>query len=326
MTIKIKQLQLQGRTVLAPLAGITNLPFRSMVKTCGCALVCSEMVSAKGLIYQSTPTFRLLESIPEERPLSIQLFGADPKDMARAAKMVEKQGSADVLDINFGCSVKKVVKTGAGVALMKEPALAEAIIKAVRDAVSLPFTIKIRSGWDSSGDQALEIAQIAQRNGVDAVAVHPRTALQGFRGSADWTLIKKIKTIISIPVIGNGDIRIPEDGVRMINSTGCDAVMVGRAAMGNPFIFAGIDALLEGRCYRGPLPGDGFNFMRGLTRAYVEYFGEGPACRLLRGRLAWFVKGLPDCSTFRRTLSGIRSMTEALKLIDTYEKTLMENL
>ncbi|MFH1155637.1 MAG: tRNA dihydrouridine synthase DusB [Pseudomonadota bacterium] len=318
--MKIGSLELKGRTVLAPLAGFTNLPFRRLVKHCGCSLVCSEMISAKGLVYNSRPTFALLDTMDEERPLSVQLFGDEPGSMAKAAAIVEKTRGADVIDLNFGCSVKKVTKTGAGVSLMKNPAAAEAIIKSVRDAITIPLTIKIRSGWDPSGVQALEIAHIAQNSGIDAITVHPRSAGQGFRGRADWDLIRTIKSQLSIPVIGNGDVITPEQGAAMVRETGCDAVMVGRAALGNPFIFADIDALLEGKPCPGPGSGGLFLAMEELIRSYGSYFGEDVACRMLRGRLGWFVKGMPGCSVFRKGLSEIRSLSHALDLIHDFEQ------
>ncbi|MCA1792785.1 MAG: tRNA-dihydrouridine synthase family protein [Desulfobacteraceae bacterium] len=191
--MKIGTVTLPGRTFLAPLAGITNLPFRQLVKECGCAVVCTEMVSAKGLFYNSDKTCALLQSHQAEKPLSVQIFGTEPDIMARAAATIEAMGVADILDINFGCSVKKIVKQGAGVALMQDMANSRAILQAVRKATTLAFTIKIRSGWDRSGAQAFHLAQIAQQEGVDAVTLHPRTASQGFTGVADWDLIRQLK-------------------------------------------------------------------------------------------------------------------------------------
>lgn len=317
--MKIKDLNISGNTFLAPLAGITNLPFRRLVKQCGCAVVCSEMVSAKGIFYNSDKTLGLMASEKEERPLSIQLFGADPDAMARGTKVVQDLNVASLIDINFGCSVKKIVKQGAGVALMKEAELTKELLTAVRDATDLPLTIKIRSGWDSSGNQALQIARIAEDCGVDAIALHPRTATQGFRGKSDWSLIKKLKQQISVPVIGNGDINCVEDAIQMIDLTGCDAVMVGRAAMANPFILSQIETCLATGAYDSPSPSEIFRIMETLTGMYVDHFGEGPACRMLRSRLSWFVKGMPGCSVFRKNLSQISSRAHALDLIQTFE-------
>lgn len=326
--MNIGKLKVHGHTVLAPLAGITNLPFRRIVKRCGCALVCSEMVSVKGLLYNSDKTFSLIQSTPEERPLSIQIFGSDPAEMAKAAAIIEKKGNADIIDINFGCSVKKVVKTGAGVALMQNVENAEQLLMAVRDAISLPLTIKIRSGWDSSGIDAFRIAEVAQRCGVDAIAFHPRTASQGFRGKADWSLIKELKANLSIPLIGNGDILSAEDAIQMTQQTGCDAVMVGRAAMSNPFILSDIDKLMPEDATiiykngKSRSSDEIFSVMKELLSASVEYFGEEPACKMMRSRLAWFVKGLPGCSVFRSALTSIKSMHQAMRLINEYQISL----
>ncbi len=317
--MKIKNLSINGKTFLAPLAGITNLPFRLLVKECGCGVVCSEMVSAKGIFYNSEKTLNLLSSKTIEQPLSVQLFGSDPDSMAKGASFVQDLNVAGIIDINFGCSVKKVVKQGAGVALMKEPELSKTILTAVRKAIDLPLTIKIRSGWDHSGQQAFKIAQIAQDAGVDAIAMHPRTAGQGFKGTANWNLITKLKQQLCIPVIGNGDINTVEDAQKMITDTGCDAVMVGRAAMKNPFILSQIDDFLATGSYKTPSHDEIFRTMERLTQMYVAYFGEKPACKMLRGRLSWFIKGMPGCSAFRKNLSCINSKNHVMSLIKDFE-------
>ncbi len=316
--MNIGTLKLKGRTILAPLAGITSLPFRKLVKSCGCAMVCSEMISARGLYYNQAKTLKMLASDPSERPLSIQLFGADALSMAHAAKRIETMGIADVIDINFGCSVKKVVKTGAGVSLMKDLENAGRILDHVRQSISVPMTIKLRSGWDVSGTQALELAHLAQEIGVDALALHPRTATQGFRGTADWSLIKRLKLQCRIPVIGNGDIKTPEDAAAMIDQTGCDGVMIGRAALADPFILSRAESLIQTGTYRQPAIEEIFDTMIELTRNYTMHFGEKAGCRMLRGRLAWFVKGLPGATRFRARLSAIESEKQALDMIDSF--------
>jgi len=323
--MNIGNISLKNNTVLAPLAGITNLPFRLLVKEAECGLVCSEMISANGLIHRSGKTIRLMDSSPLEKPLSVQIFGARPEIMAEAAKIVELSG-ADILDINFGCSVKKVVKTGAGVALMRTPDLAAGVITAVRKAIRIPVTIKIRSGWEPSGEQAIEIARIAETCGADAIAVHPRTAAQGFGGKADWFLIEKIKKRASIPIIGNGDITCAEDAVRMLETTGCDGVMIGRAAIGNPSIFSRILARINGE----PEPNLDFRRRFEIMKRYVndsiQYIGEAHACRMMRSRLGWFVKGLPGAAAFRESIKHISSREEVFELIEQYENRLEERV
>ncbi|MBT3177493.1 MAG: tRNA dihydrouridine synthase DusB [Desulfobacula sp.] len=317
--MKIKDLKINGKTFLAPLAGITNLPFRLLVKECGCAVVCSEMISAKGIFYNSEKTLGLLTSKKQEKPLSVQLFGSDPDSMAKGAKVVENLNIASIIDINFGCSVKKIIKQGAGSALMRDPKLSTKILRAVRKATDLPMTIKLRSGWDTSGQQAFDIARIAQDLGVNAVIMHPRTAKQGFKGKADWHLIKNLKQKLAIPVIGNGDINTVEDAQEMITLTGCDAVMVGRAAMKNPFILSQIEDFFETGSYQTPSNYKIFRTMERLTEMYVAYFGEIPACKMLRSRLSWFVKGMPGCSALRAELSSTHSKNHILAIIKEFE-------
>lgn len=319
--MKIGTLTLENKTILAPLAGITNLPFRLIAKEQGCALVCSEMISAYGLVRNSRKTVQMLASSPEEKPLSIQLFGVEPDVMAEAAAMVEASG-ADVLDINFGCSVKKIIKIDAGAALMREPAAAEALIKSVRSAVKIPFTIKIRTGWEKSGKQALHLAEVAEACGVDAIAVHPRTATQGFGGTADWPLIAAVKQRVSIPVIGNGDIWTADDALNMIEETGCDFIMIGRGAIGNPWIFREVQARLDGRSLPPADLALRFDTMQRYLAATVEYFGEKQACFMMRSRLGWFVKGLPYSSKFREAIKQISSQRQALTLMQSYRDSI----
>ncbi len=315
--MNIGNVTLSSPTVLAPLAGVTTPPLRLIAKDNGCGLVCSEMISANGLIYHSGKTRDMLRSAPEEKPLSVQIFGADPFIMAEAAAMVEASG-ADILDINFGCAVKKVVKTGAGAALMRDDFRAEAVIRAVRDAVRIPLTIKIRTGWEPSGKQAVGIAKMAEDAGVNAIAVHPRTARQLFQGKADWAVIAGVKRAVSIPVIGNGDITSPQDAVAMFNQTGCDAVMVGRHAMGNPWIFSQIDALLHGREIPVVHIARRRETMIRYVKASVCYLGEKPACLAMRSRLGWFVKGLDGGSRFRESIKHISTEADAISLVENF--------
>lgn len=317
--MKIGALTLETGAVLAPLAGITNLPFRLLAREAGCALVYSEMVSADGLVHGSANSAALLRSLPAERPLAVQLFGADPARMAAAAAMVAAAG-ADVLDINFGCAVKKVVKTGAGAALMRDPAQAEAVLTAVRKAVRLPLTIKLRSGWERSAGQALAIGKLAEGCGVDAVTIHPRTAAQRFSGRADWGVIAALKRALAIPVIGNGDVLCAEDAARMLSETGCDAVMVGRRAIGYPRIFTEIAGRLRGE----PVPPEAAGERRSVMRRYLELsvncFGAETACALMRHRLGWFAKGIRGGALLRGAAQGIRSLDQAVDLIEGFDR------
>jgi nifR3 family TIM-barrel protein len=315
--VHIGALALESPVILAPLAGVTNRPFRRLAREAGCAMVCTEMVSADGLILGPGHTSEFCRPAPDERPLSVQLFGSDPQRMAQAAAIVEAQG-ADVLDLNFGCAVRKVVKTGAGAALMGTPRRAQALIAAVRSAVRIPLTIKIRSGWDASGRQALALGAIAQDCGVDAVTLHPRTAAQKFSGRADWGLISLLKQHLRIPVIGNGDVFSAEDALRMRTETGCDAVMVGRGAIGFPGIFTRIAAALRAQ----PIPAEDLAQRLETMRRYVELsvacYGEETACRLMRSRLGWFTKGLRHGSRLRQQLVRIPDIEAAYAEIEAF--------
>ncbi len=317
--VNIGNVTLDNMTVFAPLAGITNLPMRLMAKEEGCALVCSEMVSSHGLVYGSMKTQKIMDSVSREKPLSVQIFGSDPSIMAEAARMVEASG-ADILDINCGCSVRKILKSGSGSALMRTPEKARAVVDAVKKAIRIPLTIKIRSGWERSGAQAFEIAGMAEESGVDAIAVHPRLASQGFGGRADWSLIKAIKAQSNIPVIGNGDIVKAEDAVRMLSETGCDAVMIGRGAIGNPWIFSQVLSLSRGGAVPTITPDMRFDMMVRYLRESVAYLGEEHACYMMRSRLGWFVKGMPHSSVFRESIKHLLSETEALEIIESYRE------
>lgn len=320
--MKIGSLSLDNITILAPLAGITNLPFRLLAKKEGCALVCTEMISANGLIRRSEKTLKMMDSLPEEKPLSVQLFGSDPDAMAEAAVIAQSSG-ADIIDINMGCPVKKVLKTGSGAALMKEPDKVEALLKSVRNSVHLPISIKIRTGWNPSGNQAREIARISEFCGINAIAIHPRTVSQGFGGMADWSVITRIKKAVTLPVIGNGDIVKPEDALKMKDTTGCDAIMIGRAAIGNPWIFSQVLAALSGEIIPSVSLSDRFAAMKKYLSTTVCHFGEPRACKMMRSRLGWFVKGLPNASKFRESIKHIASEKQALGLIEIYQQSIM---
>ncbi|MBF0101264.1 MAG: tRNA dihydrouridine synthase DusB [Desulfobacterales bacterium] len=320
--LKIGSLYLNDIAFLAPLSGITNLPFRLLSKQGGAALVFTEMISSSGIYYQSPTTIQMLESTVQEKPVCVQLYGSDPVILRFAAQKVQSMG-ADMVNINFGCAVKKITKTGSGVALMKELRKAEAIIRTVRDAIHIPFTIKMRSGWDYQGTDAIELSKIAEDNGVDAIILHPRTATQGFHGSANWSLIQQLKETISIPVVGNGDILCADDAMQMLKQTHCDAVMIGRAAQSNPYIFSQINALVNHTSLPKFDISHQFNLMKTYLELTIMYLGEIKACQILRSRLGWLSKELPYSTRFRERMKHIGSKQEATDIIHEYWEFVM---
>jgi tRNA-dihydrouridine synthase B len=249
--LKIGGLELGEGLILAPMAGITDLSFRRIAKSLGADLVTSEMVSAEGIVRKNASTRLLLHSHPEEKPLAIQLFGSDPSVISEAARMVAGEG-AEIIDLNMGCPVPKVLGQGAGAQLIRQPEKVAQIVDAVRRAVSIPLTVKTRSGWNKSQINILEVARVAEDAGADAITIHPRTAKQGFSGKADWYLIGKVKQAVNIPVIGNGDVTRPEEVEEMKQLTGCNGVMIGRGAMGNPWIFKQAKELVRGEAVSYP--------------------------------------------------------------------------
>lgn len=315
--LQIGSLKLENRLVMAPLAGITNLPFRLMVKKWGAGLVTTEMVSAMGLIRDHKKTFGYLESHPEEKPLAVQIFGSDPTSMARAAQIVVEAG-ANLVDLNMGCPVKKVVKTGAGASLLREPKRVAEIVAAVRLACPVPLTIKIRTGWSPERPVACEIARIAEDCGADAVTIHPRFATDRFSGLSDWTWIEKVKSQLNIPVIGNGDVTEPSLALKMRRETGCDGVMIGRAAVGNPWLFNQILCLEQGR----PVPKTALSERRSMIMAHFQALsqsmGERRAILCMRGILLRYTKGLPHSSRFRGSITKMNHYDDLVATMDQY--------
>jgi len=321
--LRIGNIELENRMMLAPMAGITNLPFRMMVRGMGADLVFSEMVSAMGLTLNVAKTRLLLKSHPTERPLGVQIFGSRPDAMAKAVSAVAEVG-ADVIDINMGCPVKKVTKTGAGASLMRDPKLVQEIVAAVRLACPLPLTVKIRSGWSPDRPSALETAHILEDCGVDAITVHPRFATQGYSGRADWSLIKRVKETVKIPVIGNGDINSPSDALRMEKETGCDGLMIGRAAVRNPWIFRQILQLEKGL----PIHDPDISERRSLIMEHYNFLSdvmeEHRAALRMRGLLLSYTKGLPGSGRFRERFTRIKDMHSLISSMDDYFNSLEE--
>ena len=313
--IQIGDVSLSSPLILAPMAGVTDLPFRVLCAEFGAGMVCMEMISAKALTYHNKNTFEMLRIDNRERCVSLQLFGREPEVMAEAAKMIEDE-PFDVLDINMGCPVPKVVNNGEGSALMKEPLLAGRIIEAVSKAVRKPVTVKIRSGFDEEHINAVEIAHIAQESGAKAVAVHGRTRKQFYSGQADWETIRKVKEKLSIPVFGNGDVTGYESFMEIRRQTGCDAVLIGRAARGNPWIFADI---LSGIKYGDePKKPDSKEVARMILRhgrMLCECKGEYVAVREMRQHASWYTAGYPNSAAFRRHINEANTMEELERMI-----------
>ena len=321
--LQIGPLRLQNRLIMAPMAGVTNLPFRLMVKKMGAGLVTTEMINAIGLSTGRKKTSDYLKTNPGERPLAVQIFGAEPHAMAKAAQIVVESG-ADLVDINMGCPVKKVVKTGAGASLLRDPLRVAEIISAVRHACPLPLTAKIRSGWSPERVVAHEIARVLEDCGADAITLHPRFATHGFSVRADWRLIGEIKERVTIPVIGNGDVFEPSHALKMMNQTGCDGVMIGRGAIGNPWIFEQILCLEQGLA----LPRPDLAKRRGLIMEHFhrlsDSMGEKRAALAMRGLLLWYTKGLPHSSRFRENINQIKDLESLVSAMDTYFSTLKD--
>jgi tRNA-dihydrouridine synthase B len=313
--VKIGDLSLKNNVFLAPMAGVSNLPFRIVARGFGCGLAFTEMVSANGLVRGMEKSRRYLDSSEQDRPLGVQIFGREPDVLADAARIVTAAG-ADLIDINLGCPVKNVGRAGAGAALMKDPRRVEEIVKAVRKATSLPLTVKMRSGWNSRAVNALEIARIAEDCGSDAVIMHPRTAEQGFGGTADWRGIASLKELLRIPVVGSGDIRCSDDALRMLETTGCDAVMVGRGSLGNPWIFGAIISSLQGEPFFPPALTEREALIREHLKMETAYTGEGHGSRNFRKHLLWYTKGLRNGARFRQIVgafNGQEAMLEELR-------------
>lgn len=316
--MQIGEIKLAAPLALAPMAGITDLPFRLICRRLGCGMTVSEMVSAKGLLYKNVKTTEMLRIDDGERPTAIQLFGSVPEELAEAARMVEASG-ADMIDFNMGCPVPKIVNNGEGSALMKQPQLAHDILAAMVKAVKIPVTVKFRAGWDDSSRNAVEIAKAVEAAGVSAVAVHGRTRQQFYEGKADWGIIAEVKQAVKVPVFGNGDIFTVEDGLRMLAETGVDGLMIGRGADGNPWIFRELAAVLRGE-ERPAAP----SLQERLAQAaehldmLIDYKGEHISVKEMRRHISAYLKGLPHAAEFRGRFHKVDTREQFMELLAEY--------
>lgn len=316
----IGKVGIDNPSVLAPMAGVTDLAFRLLAKEMGCGLVVSEMVSAKGLLYENCRTKDLIRIDPRERPTAIQLFGSVPAELAEAARRVEASG-ADIIDFNMGCPTHKIVKNGEGSALLRFPDLAATILKEMVAAVDIPVTVKIRAGWDAGSINAVEIARRAEQAGVSAIAVHARTREQFYAGKADWNIIREVKQAVKVPVIGNGDVRTVQDAERLLQETGCDGVMVGRAACGNVWIFRQIATYLkEGRLTPSPSFAEKAATLLRHLDMLTELKGTHIAIREMRRHAVCYVKGLPKSAELRTHFNQAMERSDFEHILDEYMK------
>ena len=322
--MKIGNVNIENKVFLAPMAGVTDLPFRLLCREMGCGLLYTEMVSAKAILYNNKNTDALLRVTEAENPIAVQLFGSDPQIMADMAKRLEER-PFDVIDVNMGCPVPKVVNNGEGSALMKNPDLAARVAEAAVEAVDVPVTVKMRIGWDSDSINVVDFAKRIESTGVAAIAVHGRTKEQMYSGHADWFYIKAVKEAVSVPVLGNGDIVNPEDAKQMLDETGCDAVMVGRGAQGNPWIFGRIHHYLAtGEVLPAPTDIERLDMLLKHFDLLCQYKGESMAVKEIRTHAGWYMKGLPESAYWRNRVNTIHTVTSFHNELESYRKILSE--
>ncbi len=321
---KIGNIEIKNKVTIAPMAGVSNIAFRTIVKEFGAGLVYAEMVSDKALGFRNQKTMKMIKVVPEERPLAMQVFGGDIDSIVEGAKIIDEESDCDIIDINLGCPVNKIVKNDAGAKLLLEPNKIYEIVKAVVENVTKPVTVKMRTGWDSNTIYAVEIAKLCEEAGAKAIAVHGRTRKQMYSGEADWSIIKQVKEAVSVPVIGNGDIRTPEDAKRMIEETGCDAVMIGRALLGNPWLVKQTVDYLEKGSYQKEIQDKEklVAIIEHMNRL-VELKGEKNAILEMRSHAAWYLKGMKGSTFVKREISQIKNTSDLVNLIEKYDDYLL---
>jgi nifR3 family TIM-barrel protein len=324
---KIGNLKINNRVVFAPMAGISNISYRKIIKEMGAGLIYSEMISNMGIVYNNQKTIDLLKINEEERPIAIQIFGSDIDSFVKAAKYVEENIHPDIIDINVGCPVPKVaLKSQAGSALLKNPEKIYEIVKAVKDNTSTPISVKIRSGWDENHINAIEVGKLVEKAGASLIAIHARTRSQGYSGNADWNIIKKLKENVNIPVIGNGDIKTIEDAKKMLEETKCDAIMIGRASLGNPwFIKECVEYIENGNIIEKPTYEERLNMIKKHFQLLKENTSERQALLEIRTHALWYIKYLPNNKEYKNKLNQIKSEEELYKIIDEYSYKLKDN-